>query len=201
MNTKNKILLGIPTNRMIQPQTMLSLLKLVQNTKQELVIVLATNGYTIAENRNFLVVQAQKEGCSHLLMIDDDMLFPQTMLDDLLKHNKDFVGVCAHSRTLPPMSMVTLFDQEEIPVADRLLGRQKLPTELFTAKAVGGAVLLLKTSLFDKVSRPWFANENYDTGMTRVGEDYYFCNKVVDAGIDIWIDPQIPIGHIGNYVY
>jgi hypothetical protein len=81
------------------------------------------------------------------------------------------------------------------------LGRQEIPKELFKCKAVGGAILLFKTSIFSKVERPWFANEIYETGMNRVGEDYYFCDKVIKAGLDIWVDPTISIGHIGNYIY
>jgi hypothetical protein len=198
---KNKTLLGIPTNRMVQPQTVLSLMKMVQHTKEDLVIVMAVNGYTVAENRNYIVTQAIKEKCSHVLMIDDDMTFPEDTLDRLMSHDKDFVGVVAHSRTLPALPVVTLFNQDELSTADRLLGRQELPKELFKAKGVGGSVLLLKTSIFNKIRRPWFANETYETGMTKTGEDYYFVMKCIEANIDIWVDPTLSIGHIGNYIF
>lgn len=197
----HKILLGIPTNRLIQPQTVLSLLDMVKNSKHEIIVKMATQGYTIAENRNYLATQAIKEKCSHLMMIDDDMIFPSNTLDTLLLNDKDFVGVLAHSRCLPPLPVVTTFDQDEISTADRLLGKYNFPETLFKVKGIGGGVVLIKTDVFNKVSRPWFANENYDTGMTKVGEDYYFCNKVLDAGIDIWCDPTLKIGHIGNYIY
>ncbi len=197
----HKILLGIPTNRLIQPQTVLSLLDMVKNSQCEIIIKMATQGYTIAENRNYLATQAIKEKCSHLMMIDDDMIFPSDTLNTLLSHDKDFVGVLAHSRCLPPLPVVTTFDQDEISTTDRLLGKYNFPDTLFKVKGIGGGIVLIKTEVFENISRPWFANENYDTGMTKVGEDYYFCNKVLEIGKEIWCDPTLKIGHIGNYIY
>lgn len=162
---------------------------------------MATQGYTIAENRNYLATQAIKEKCSHLMMIDDDMIFPSDTLNTLLSHDKDFVGVLAHSRCLPPLPVVTTFDQDEISTTDRLLGKYNFPDTLFKVKGIGGGIVLIKTEVFENISRPWFANENYDTGMTKVGEDYYFCNKVLEIGKEIWCDPTLKIGHIGNYIY
>lgn len=196
-----KVLIGIPTNRLIQPQMMLSLVNLVKNVKVPVDIILADKGYTIAENRNFLGISTLKGGYTHLLMLDDDMIFPPDTLDRLLAHDKDFVGVAAHSRTMPPMSMVTLFNQDEIPLADKLLGRQELPKELFKCKAVGGAVVLVKKAVFEKAEQPWFSNRVAKNGMNEQGEDYWFCEMVEKAGMDIWVDPTITIGHIGNYVY
>lgn len=198
---KIKILLGIPTNRLVQPQTVLSLLNMVKESPNEIIVKMATQGYTIAENRNYLATQAIKENCSHLMMIDDDMIFPSNTLDKLLSNDVDFVGVIAHSRCIPPLPVVTTFEQEEMSVADRLLGNYNFPSVPFKVKGIGGGIVLIKTSLFNKVERPWFANDNYDTGMTKVGEDYYFCNKVLKAGVDIWCDPTLEIKHIGNYLY
>lgn len=200
MNTK--ILIGIPTNRMIQPQMMMSLVEMIQDSKElDTKVILADKGYTIAENRNYLGIQTLKGGYSHLMMIDDDMIFPPDTLKRMISHDKDFVGVLANSRTLPPMSMVTQFNQEEIPIEDRLLGRQEFPKELFKCKAVGGAVLLIKSDVFNKIGKPWFSNEVAENGLNKLGEDYWFCREVERAGIDMWIDPTIKIGHIGQYVY
>src|SRR3990167_763046 len=98
---ETKILVGIPTNRNLQPQMVTSLVSLIQNTKHTIEVIIATQGYTISENRNYLAAQAIKGNYTHLLMIDDDMIFPHNTLDQLLDDKKDIVGVVAHSRTLP----------------------------------------------------------------------------------------------------
>lgn len=198
---KNKILLGIPTNRQIQPLTVLSLLKMIQNTREEVIPILATQGYTISENRNYLVAQALKNNCTHLMMIDDDMVFPENTLTQLLFDNKDIVGVVANSRALPLMPVVEFFDDEELSVADKLLGKRNIPEQLFTCKAVGGGVLIINTKVFEKMSRPYFGMEIMDTGMTKTGEDSYFCYNASKVGFEIWCDPTLKINHIGNYLY
>ena len=68
-----RITLAVCTNRGIRPKTAQCLLELVANSKHDFHILVAENGYTIAENRNFCVVQAQKNKSDYLLFIDDDM--------------------------------------------------------------------------------------------------------------------------------
>lgn len=203
MQENMKILIGIPTNRQIQPQTVLSLANMIEKSKREheLMFLIASGGYTIAENRNYLCVQAIKNKCDYVMMIDDDMIFPPETLNSLIGADKDYVGVIAHSRTLPAMPVVTPFNIEEISLTDKLMGNIKFPDTLFKVKGVGGSVTLLKTSVLDKLEKPWYGFKSHDTGMTRVGEDYWFCEALTKAGIDIWVDPSLKIGHIGNYIY
>jgi hypothetical protein len=34
-----------------------------------------------------------------------------------------------------------------------------------------------------------------------LSEDYAFCERVRAQGIEIWLDPTLPLGHLGNYAY
>ena len=52
-----KITLAIPTNRLIKPQTAECLMRLVARGGYDFHIVVASEGYTIAENRTYLAVQ------------------------------------------------------------------------------------------------------------------------------------------------
>lgn len=179
----------------------LSLVNMIKETKHETILVLATQGYTIAENRNYLVAQAIKNGCTHLLMVDDDMIFPENTLNKLISDEKDVVGVLANSRALPLMPVVEFFDDEKLSTADRLLGKRDIPQDVFECKAIGGGVMLIDLKIIDKLSRPWFSTEVHESGMTKIGEDSWFCYKVRDNGFTIWCDPTLTIGHIGQYIY
>lgn len=201
MNIKKKICIGVPTNRGVKSQTVLSLLNIVNTEKYDYHFVVASQGYTIAENRIYIVTQAIKNGCTHILFVDDDMTFPQHTLDQLLSHEKEVVGVVAYSRALPLMPVVEFFDQEQMSTTDRLLGNYNLPSELFKVKMVGGGVVLIDLTVFDKIEKPWFNMTQHEFGMTKMGEDAWFCQQVRNAGIDIWCDPTLSIGHIGDYVY
>lgn len=184
-----KITIGIPCNRQIKSKTVLSLMELVAFSEYDFHFVIATEGYTISENRNYIVAQALKNGSSHLLFIDDDMVFPKDTLNRLLEHNKEIVGINAHSRCLPLIDTVEPLEGQEIP------------KQFAKVKAVGGGILLINLSIFDKINRPWFSTIVHPFGWTEMGEDSWFCREAEKSGYDIWCDPTIEIGHIGDFIY
>ena len=107
-----KVTLAVCTNRGVKPKTVGALLSLVNHSKEiDFHILVAERGYTIGENRNYCVVQAQKNGSDYLFFIDDDMTFEKDCLVRLLAHNKDVVGVNSYSRCLPLSSTVGLMDK------------------------------------------------------------------------------------------
>ena len=198
---KPKICIGVPTNRLIKPKTVLSLLNIIDKSKYDYHFLIASEGYTISENRTYIVTQAIKNKCTHLLFVDDDMIFPENTIDQLISHGKEIVGTVAHSRALPPMPVVEFLNEDEVSVADRLLGKWNIPKELFEVKAVGGGVLFIDLKVFETLGKPWFSTETWEFGMTKMGEDSWFCQKAREAGFKIWCDPTLTIGHIGDYIY
>src|SRR4030042_4961696 len=94
------ISIAVPTNRGILPQTMQCLLELIDYSKNkyDLNIIVAEEGFTVAENRNYIAVQAINLKSDYLLLIDDDMTFPPDTLEKLLANDKDICGVAYHSR-------------------------------------------------------------------------------------------------------
>lgn len=192
-----KILIGIPCNRTIKPKTLKSIVDMVSVSDHEFVTVVATEGYTTAENRNYLAVQALREKSDYLLMVDDDMVFPPETLEKLLAHNQMVVGVASNSRMLPLKTTVSQMDEK-----GEYIESNTLPTEPFKAYGVGGGVILIHTDIFKHIDRPWFHfNTDAITGQILVGEDQWFCDRVKEKGFDIWCDPTITIGHIGDYIY
>ncbi len=188
---------------MVQPKTVLSLANLIAFTKHEVCTVVATEGYTTAEGRSYCVIQALKEGCTHLLFIDDDMVFPKETLDILLETGKEIVGVNSHSRVLPISTTVGMMNEKGEYMHPDLHSayEMKMPDELFEAFFVGAGVLLIDMKVFEKLERPYFAFEANEDGKVIKGEDGFFCEKARKAGIGVWCEPRIEIGHIGNYTF
>lgn len=191
MGVTQKVAVAIVTNRQVKAKTVESLMNLASYSKHQVLPIIATEGYTIAENRNYCVYQALKHGCTHLLFIDDDMTFPAHTLDSLLEHNKPVVGVYSYSRKLP-LSPTIKF--KGLPPVER-------PNEPFECEQVGMGVALIDCLVFQTLKAPWFKFETSPTGFTIEGEDGHFCNAARDNGLEIWCDPTIPIGHIGDYEY
>src|SRR3990172_3668433 len=101
------------TNKGVKPKTVRALPVLVPHSKNfDFHILWAERGYTISENRNYCVVQAQKNQSEYLFFVDDDMTFPPDTLERLIAHKKEVVGVNSYSRCLSPSSTVGLMDKK-----------------------------------------------------------------------------------------
>lgn len=162
-------------------------MNMVAHTKEELEFVLAEGSFSVSENRNYIAVQALKKNCTHLLFIDDDMVFPPETLDRLLEAQKDVVGVVYHARALPLKHTVEY--------------EGELPTTLFECGAVGAGILLIKLDILRETPQPWFVSEHYENGLAKTGEDTYFCHKMKEKGYEVWCDPTLVVKHLGNFTY
>jgi hypothetical protein len=114
-----------------------------------------------------------------------------------MKHEKEVVGVLSYSRKLPLSPTVAFLGSEGEPRTDV----EKIPEELFKCYSVGFGVALIDLSVFEKIPRPFFKFEVSPVGKVVIGEDEWFCNQCRYNDIDIWCDPTLPIGHIGDYTY
>jgi len=200
------ITLAVCTNRGVRPKTAGALLELVAHATRkghDMDILVAERGYTIAENRNYCVVQAKKNGSDYLFFVDDDMIFPPDTLDVLLSHDKDVIGVNSYSRCLPLSSTVGLMDKngKYMHPDKHTAWEMQVPNGLFEAYFVGAGVLLIKMSVFEKITSPYFHFTTDKNGQVVDGEDGSFCKKVKNEGMHIWCDGSIPIGHLGEYEY
>ncbi|MEK7180134.1 MAG: hypothetical protein AAB706_01550 [Patescibacteria group bacterium] len=205
--TKNKmakISIAIVTNRQVQPKTLQSLLELAHNNKHhELDFVVATEGYTTAQGRIYCVIQAQKNQSNFILYVDDDMTFEPDILDRLLEHNKEIVGVNSYSRTFPLSSTVMMMDEngEYKDPSKNTEWAMEVPEKLFEVLAIGMGVALIKMEVFENINKPWFKFDIHRDGYMIQGEDAWFCSQARKEGYKIWADGSLEIGHIGNYIY
>lgn len=199
MITKQKICVGIPTNRTFKSQTVLSLTRMIDYTARlghELFITIPTEGFNTAENRNLTVAQAIKNGCSHILFSDDDMTYPEDTLERLLSLNKDAVGVLYTIRRKPPAYVIEYGDEVK---SDE---EAKKAMKLFRCKAIGTGMFLVKTEVFKKLTSPFFGYKWNNNGSVKMSTDWFFCEKLREAGIEIWCDPLVvDVGHVGDYIY
>lgn len=196
-----KIAIAIVTNRQIKPKTVECLLNMVFYTNERVFPIVATEGYTTAEGRNYCVIQALKNECTHILFIDDDMIFPPDTLDILLKHKVDIVGVNSMSRALPLTTTIGQLKDGELWPHDKIPPYHKIPTTLFEVFSVGMGVALVDMTVFDKIPKPWFKFEVHENGKIMIGEDAWLCKQARENGMRVWCDPTLPIGHIGDYNY
>lgn len=193
----SKITIAIPTNRRVQAQTSECLLKLVARGGYDFHILVAQEGYTIAENRNYIAVQALNNGSDHLLMVDDDMTLEPESLDKLLAVQKDIVGVAYH----PRCGTDRLKWIDETHYINLETSEDPKYKEPFQCHATGTGIVLIKCSILREIPRPWFDFKYLPTGQCEKGEDWFFCEKAKEYGFETWTEPRIKVGHLGDVLF
>jgi hypothetical protein len=183
------IAIGLPTNRLIKTKTAESLLKLVNQTEQDLEIIVSTRGYNCAENRNWIATQAVNKGCDYLFHVDDDMIYESDTLEELLLAEADIVGGLYKTKYEIQNDVIEYLNQ--IKEHDRI----------FECAALGTGLLLVKTDVYRKTPQPWYGYEWYNNGMIKESVDWIFCKNARKAGFKVWCDPNIKAKHIGLYEY
>jgi hypothetical protein len=188
-----KICIIVPANKPIKALTVKSLLDVVAYGKFEYHIVIATEGYTPSEKRNYGIVQSLNHNCDYTFFVDDDMVFPPNIIEVLVGRNKDVIGAMYYFRGLPLE-----------PIFEKLTDEQSffpVPKEPFQVKGVGAGLFLANNKIFMPMDKPWFDTKVNGLGQSIIGDSYWFGDRVRSAGFTIWCDPTIKTGHIGDYIY
>jgi len=145
--------------------------------------------------RNLVIVTALENKCDYILWIDDDMVVKPNvnLVERLLTHDKDIVAPLFFSRTYPfiPMIFTRRTIGTKFTVYDNIVDYKK---GLIEVDGIGFGCILTKVDIFKKLAKPHFwANDIF-------GEDLYFCENATRAGIKIYCDTTIDVGHIGEPV-
>lgn len=187
-----KLSIGIPCYDSMKVSTALSLVAAVKTLDCEIVLN-AQRGPYMHWNRDQCLRNALEEGCSHLMFIDTDMVFPPDGISRLLALDKDVVGGGYNTKEVPSKATVKIADEDGV----LLDGEVALPQEPFRCWAVATGFMLINLGRVVEagLQEPWFVAER------PIGEDFYFCRLCADAGLEIWCDPTIPLQHLGDFAY
>ena len=187
-----KIAIGLPvTWSMVSTPFFLTFLVM---EKPECILLYQTNGQ-LDDLRNGIVRDAQANACTHLAMMDTDQVYPLDTITKLLRHNLPVVGALVHRR-YPPFD--ALMFRGKINSFARVEEWDK--DSLVKVDATGTGCLLIRMDVFDKIKEPWFKfmpNPDSNVGGI-VGEDFYFCNKVREADIPIYVDTSVEVAHLST---
>jgi hypothetical protein len=173
-------------------QTALSLAVAVKATPYDITLTARKGPYT-HWNRDALVQEALESNSSHLMFIDTDVVFPHDGIHKLLGHDKDIVGAMYNVKgSVPPLNTIKFADSKGRYAT---VPHEAVPKELFKCAAIPTGFMLINMQVFDKLKKPYFPC------VPPVGEDVAFCKAAIKADIEIWCDPTIPVGHLGDYLY
>lgn len=195
-----KILIAIPCQEMVNVQFVTSLMSLQRPDDSQIVF---TQSSILPQSRDSLAATAVNTGCTHILFIDSDMVFPPDALFKLFQHNVDICTALCFARKGDHNPCIYKRINYENPVKGITNGNitveDDIDRDFFEVKACGMAFCLIKTAVISDIM------EKNDGDLFRYidtfGEDLSFCVRALKAGYHIYCDTTIPIGHIGEYKF
>lgn len=147
--------------------------------------------------RNNLVDLAIVNDCDYLLMLDDDMVVPPNLFRKLIQHDKEVIGALYYQRggAYHPVIMRQINKKDGLKGINFINHFDPMITKPGLYKldgVIGGGCMLFKTDVFRKIPQPYFWIDGI------VGTDVHVCNQLLEAGVDIWVDTSIELGHVGE---
>lgn len=152
----------------------------------------------VGKARDLIIEGALQWEADYVFMWDADMGFEYSAFLDLWRHNVPVVGALAftarppfypvimriieqsHSNDLPSFTSEIVFDYPK----DQLITNK----DVGGAMAFGSGLILLNTAIFKQIPQPWF----YSTGC---GEDFHFCTRCHEYGIQRYVDTSVKTTH------
>ena len=152
--------------------------------------------FIIHESRNLLVEEALKLNATHVLFIDDDMVFPPHAAIQLLEHDVDIVTGLAFRRRAPYHPCIFTCDGKDIHAIE------SINKGLVDIDCCGSAFILIKAEVFKRMPKPWYVYGDKSLGIYvdqgGLGEDISFSLKAKQLGFEVKCDTDLIITHLGD---
>ena len=183
------ILIAIPTNKYIEPETFKSVydLDVPEGYRTDFQFFY---GYQIDQIRNLIAHWASNY--DYLFAVDSDIAFKPDTLRKLLDHDKDIVSGLYIQRK-PGQHILEIYrDKRNVPYNDiKGLG-------LVEIDGCGFGCVLVKSEVIRTIGYPQFVYYSAIDHKDTISEDTFFCLKARQAGFRVFADTSILCEHIGS---
>ncbi len=161
-------------------------------------------GWCVARMHNHGVEQALKWGADAICLLDPDQVYEDDALERLmvrLDEGCEVVGALVPLRSfIPENGMKPFQSMAWIKKGDKqILARiDESDGDLQEVHTVGTGVLMLQSSLFSKLGKPWFFERIDQPSFNRNGgHDTRFVGRLrKELGAKIWVDTTIKVKHL-----
>lgn len=190
----NKVYISIPTKSgQVYFELMMRLLKW---THQSIPVMINFEPFMapIDHCRNTIVKKFLATDCTHLLMIDDDIVPPSDALERLLFHDKDICG--AACPIIGPNEYKELEIKYNAYTKDSSGYNAILKAGgMMYVDAIGTGCIMIKRQVLENIDAPFMTE--YDTeGLKMTGEDISFCERAKELQCEIFCDFKLKCKHI-----
>lgn len=163
-------------------------------------------GNTICSARNKIFETALERDTDYVVFFDDDMTVGDMRKDveKMLDLDKDIVGAMGVTKGTPHWPNIAKVSGigESGTVCDTRTTRiYTWPDKPFEVDVVGTAFMCIKKKVLQAMKPPWFYMPPNYVNKNIKGEDTTFCFNAKMLGFEVWVDPTIQMGHIGDFAY
>lgn len=158
----------------------------------------------LADGRAVMVAKFLDAGATDLVFVDSDVIWEAGALIKLVDAPVDFVvGVYPQRKDPIAYSVQWVPDRDELWAENGLLEVAGVPFGF--ARLTRGAIERMidaypETEFYVETmqdTKVYALFESWRDGNIKFGEDYSFCRRWREIGGNIWIDPEILMGHVG----
>lgn len=198
-----KTMIAVPCMDVVPVQFMMSLMCL---DKDEEVSLCCPSGSLVYDSRNQIIQKAMEAGVDRIMWFDSDMTFqPDTMqrFHNMLDQGFEIVSGLYFKRR-PPYTPVIF---EECYIKEE--GGLKYPTHkfyenypkdtIFEVAAFGFGGVMMTMDAVRRITEK-FGNFPF-MPVAGFGEDMSFCLRAKEAGVKLWCDSTIKLGHVGYHAF
>lgn len=166
----------------------------------------------LCAGRQQRVNDAMSSDCTHMLMVDDDMVFSQNMVhkmlhecNELVKSGIQKVAIGVNACRKNPIGLTyTAKDvaNEFTPGMEAYLD-SKGKSGVVEVSRCGLGAFLIEIQHLREIPKPHFEILFNPEKDDHEGEDFYFIRKLREHGVRVFVDQDISqtIGHAGEFIY
>ena len=215
-----KLMIGLPAyDHKVGVKMAISLMKLSQMVLQhgiDIEVNSLCGCSVVSRARNIIAHRFVKSDCDNLMFIDADMSFEPESVIRLLAWNQDkaIVAGAYEARKEGKVYIVSLDSGNGVNGPKGKVTMDE--AGLVRAYRVATGFMMIQRRVFEVLKEAHPEWEHKDTNTDErmysffdfkstpggyIGEDFNFCDRVREQGMDIWLDPTIKLGHMGIHEY
>lgn len=154
-----------------------------------------------------------RSDATHLMMVDSDVQWPRGAIPRLVDHNVDFAAALYPQRKDPLTYALQYLNDDKVLTPDPETG-------LIEMAGVSAGFICLTRGMLERMIDHYHSDPiaglyerngqrrialwdpyRLPGSLRKFGEDYAFCRRWRDMGGKIWVDPDIPMAHVGLKVF
>lgn len=206
---RKKVFLAMPVYGGYDPHFVTSLMELVRRPPFEMVVHPVIGDSLVSRARNRAAAKFLASDCTHFLFLDTDLIFSVEHLARLVGHDEPIVAGLYPKKQVETAWVCNLIEGHDgspderglVPVRYAGTGCLLVAREVFFRMIEAHPEIAYDPDSGDEPGEKW---DLFPVGVFQrryLSEDWFFCQRALDLGYTVWMDPSVILKHVGSAIY